>query len=307
MLTFDGGGSHGEGRPDGTYCSGTPALRVMSIRACMLFDQNLGAALVQRRARCARKAGRGTRAQQIRGGVTRQQSVRRRVGESGERLTVREARNCAPRSAPRSSPPSLFDEEARWRCGIGVHPACATPADNPRGLLPARTTCAHMSAATGALHCLLLAALEAGILGLRIVSLDVPQRVSVGREALLKCAYDLEGDLLYSVKWYKDDIEFFRYVPSDRPPGQYFEVNGIRVDMLRSVNGSVFIRGMDAASEGTYKCEVSADAPSFQTIFAEKMIRVDSGSSSQLRTSGVAWALVATIGCLTSLLRWHAT
>ncbi|KAL3210908.1 hypothetical protein MRX96_036802 [Rhipicephalus microplus] len=127
-----------------------------------------------------------------------------------------------------------------------------------------------------------------GILGLRIVSLDVPQRVSVGREALLKCAYDLEGDLLYSVKWYKDDIEFFRYVPSDRPPGQYFEVNGIRVD-------------------GTYKCEVSADAPSFQTIFAEKMIRVDSGSSSQLRTSGVAWALVATIGCLTSLLRWHAT
>nr|XP_037278991.1 uncharacterized protein LOC119172102 [Rhipicephalus microplus] len=164
-----------------------------------------------------------------------------------------------------------------------------------------------MSAATGALHCLLLAALEAGILGLRIVSLDVPTRVSVGREALLKCAYDLEGDLLYSVKWYKDDIEFFRYVPSDRPPGQYFEVNGIRVDMLRSVNGSVFIRGMDAASEGTYKCEVSADAPSFQTIFAEKMIRVDSGSSSQLRTSGVAWALVATIGCLTSLLRWHAT
>ncbi|KAH9369226.1 hypothetical protein HPB48_016941 [Haemaphysalis longicornis] len=45
--------------------------------------------------------------------------------------------------------------------------------------------------------------------------------------------------------------------------------------MVRSVNGSVFIRGMDAASEGTYKCEVSADAPSFQTIFAEKMIRVD--------------------------------
>ncbi|XP_075549200.1 uncharacterized protein LOC142582938 [Dermacentor variabilis] len=164
-----------------------------------------------------------------------------------------------------------------------------------------------MSAATGALHCLLLAALEAGILGLRIVSLDVPQRVSVGREALLKCAYDLEGDLLYSVKWYKDDIEFFRYVPSDRPPGQYFEVNGIRVDMIRSVNGSVFIRGMDAASEGTYKCEVSADAPSFQTIFAEKMIRVDSGSPSQLRTSGLAWTLVVTVACLTSSLRWRAT
>ncbi|KAH7945337.1 hypothetical protein HPB49_009778 [Dermacentor silvarum] len=77
--------------------------------------------------------------------------------------------------------------------------------------------------------------------------------------------------------------------------------------MIRSVNGSVFIRGMDAASEGTYKCEVSADAPSFQTIFAEKMIRVDSGSPSHLRTSGLAWTLVATVACLTSLLRWHAT
>lgn len=84
------------------------------------------------------------------------------------------------------------------------------------------------------LHYLLLTTLEAGVLGLRIVSLDVPQRVSVGREVLLKCAYDLEGDLLYSVKWYKDDIEFFRYVPSDRPPGQYFEVNGIRVDVSLS-------------------------------------------------------------------------
>lgn len=72
------------------------------------------------------------------------------------------------------------------------------------------------------------------------MSLDVPQRVSVGREVLLKCAYDLEGDLLYSVKWYKDDIEFFRYVPSDRPPGQYFEVHGIRVDVSRSLSASSF-------------------------------------------------------------------
>ncbi|XP_029832632.3 uncharacterized protein LOC8030802 [Ixodes scapularis] len=158
-----------------------------------------------------------------------------------------------------------------------------------------------MSVSAAALHYLLLAALEAGVFGLRIVSLDVPQRVSVGREVLLKCAYDLEGDLLYSVKWYKDDIEFFRYVPSDRPPGQYFEVHGIRVDMVRSVNGSVFIRGMDAASEGSYKCEVSADAPSFQTIFAEKMIRVDSAATTSLRCSG--WTSVMTGLSLLLLVR----
>ncbi|XP_064469312.1 uncharacterized protein LOC135383972 isoform X2 [Ornithodoros turicata] len=138
-----------------------------------------------------------------------------------------------------------------------------------------------------------------GILGIRILSLDVPQKVSVGREAQLKCAYDLEGDLLYSVKWYKDDIEFFRYVPSDRPPGQYFQVNGIRVDMLRSHNGSVVIRGMDATSEGSYKCEVSADAPSFRTIFAEKMIRV---SGARATFSGDSCQRLLLVVCLAILV-----
>ncbi|CAN7984438.1 unnamed protein product [Ixodes hexagonus] len=78
--------------------------------------------------------------------------------------------------------------------------------------------------------------------------------------------------------------------------------------MVRSVNGSVFIRGMDAASEGSYKCEVSADAPSFQTIFAEKMIRVDSAATPSLRCSGCTCALAA-LSCLllVCVLRHPAT
>lgn len=123
------------------------------------------------------------------------------------------------------------------------------------------------------------AVLDSGARCIRILSLEVPQTVVVGTEAQLRCAYDLEGDLLYSVKWYRDDVEFFRFVPSDRPPGQFFPVDGIKVDLQRSNNGTVHIRDVDSLTGGNYKCEVSADAPSFKTMFVEKLIRIDSSCS----------------------------
>ncbi|XP_064469317.1 uncharacterized protein LOC135383975 isoform X2 [Ornithodoros turicata] len=140
-----------------------------------------------------------------------------------------------------------------------------------------------------------LAVLESGVQSIRILSLEVPQSVVVGREARLKCAYDLEGDILYSVKWYRDDVEFFRYVPSDRPPGQFFPVDGIKVDLQRSNNGTVYIRDVDTLTGGNYKCEVSADAPSFKTMFMEKLIRIDSSSG------GVSLPTLATVLLLGSL------
>ena len=35
----------------------------------------------------------------------------------------------------------------------------------------------------------------------------------VGQELSLSCAYDLEDDVLYSLKWYRGDTEFYRYLP----------------------------------------------------------------------------------------------
>jgi hypothetical protein len=43
----------------------------------------------------------------------------------------------------------------------------------------------------------------------------VPTHPRLGHPAKLFCGYDmLGGDALYTLKWYKDDIEFFRYSPS---------------------------------------------------------------------------------------------
>ena len=61
--------------------------------------------------------------------------------------------------------------------------------------------------------------------------IDVPPHRVVGEKAKLICKFDMEGDILYSVKWYKDDLEFYRFVPNDRPKLQVFPQKGIHVDV----------------------------------------------------------------------------
>ncbi|XP_031624952.1 uncharacterized protein LOC116341796 [Contarinia nasturtii] len=39
-----------------------------------------------------------------------------------------------------------------------------------------------------------------------------------------------DEETLYSVKWYKDNEEFYRYVPKANPPQQSYRVDGVRVD-----------------------------------------------------------------------------
>jgi len=56
------------------------------------------------------------------------------------------------------------------------------------------------------------------------------------QNARLECHFDLEGEALYSVKWYKDGNEFFRYVPRDQPPAQLFPLPGVTVDVSTDGN-----------------------------------------------------------------------
>ncbi|CAL1288156.1 unnamed protein product [Larinioides sclopetarius] len=44
--------------------------------------------------------------------------------------------------------------------------------------------------------------------------------------------------------------------------------------MVRSANGTVYMQDTDVTTTGTYKCEVSADAPSFQTVSAQQRLIV---------------------------------
>lgn len=83
----------------------------------------------------------------------------------------------------------------------------------------------------------------------------VPAYELHGNFAMLECQYELnnsdnrhsksskyhfpydsneqsdEGETLYSVKWYKDNEEFYRYVPKANPTQHSYKVDGIKVDV----------------------------------------------------------------------------
>ncbi|XP_022237894.1 uncharacterized protein LOC106478571 [Limulus polyphemus] len=110
--------------------------------------------------------------------------------------------------------------------------------------------------------------------GLRLQIVEVPTAVRRGDPIWLNCTYNLETDDLYSVKWYKNNVEFYRYLPSDDPPAQKYDLVGVYVELSKSYQGNVYLSSSDMNTEGTYRCEVSAEAPSFQTERAERELQI---------------------------------
>ncbi|XP_045581611.2 cell adhesion molecule 2 [Procambarus clarkii] len=104
-----------------------------------------------------------------------------------------------------------------------------------------------------------------GCQGLRVKKVVVPHHEIKGKGVELECQYDLEDDQLYSLKWYKGIKEFFRYVPADTPPIQVFDLPGVHVDMGKSSDRKVTLKEVSLKTSGKYKCEVSAESPSFHT------------------------------------------
>ncbi|MPD05682.1 hypothetical protein E2C01_101440 [Portunus trituberculatus] len=70
---------------------------------------------------------------------------------------------------------------------------------------------------------------------------EVPLHVPRGESTTLRCEFDLQGERLYSVKWYKGGREFFRHVPNEQPKKQVYEVTGVNVDVSTCQNLSFFV------------------------------------------------------------------
>ncbi|CAB3235852.1 unnamed protein product [Arctia plantaginis] len=109
---------------------------------------------------------------------------------------------------------------------------------------------------------------------LRIVGISVPNLKQRGESATLTCDYDLEGGKLYSVKWYRDNEEFYRFMPRLRPPQHAHKLDGVKVDLEKSTARRVHLRDLTLKSRGLYRCEVSEEAPSFHSAQAEAFIEV---------------------------------
>lgn len=96
------------------------------------------------------------------------------------------------------------------------------------------------------------------------MKLNVPIAVRVGHSVTLGCDYEL-GTSLYSVKWYRNEEEFYRYVPKEAPAIKVFSVKGLDVDVSLSNAHNVTLRTVGSPMFGHFQCEVSEDAPTFHT------------------------------------------
>ncbi|KAF4521236.1 hypothetical protein B566_EDAN005447 [Ephemera danica] len=76
---------------------------------------------------------------------------------------------------------------------------------------------------------------------LKDVRIVVPADVRQGDDAVLQCLFDLEGDSLYSVKWYKGQNEFYRFTPREEPSMKVFPLHGLKVDRLLFVMFVLFV------------------------------------------------------------------
>lgn len=73
------------------------------------------------------------------------------------------------------------------------------------------------------------------------VTTKVPKEAEMGKWVNLECTWKLSGNSntsLYSVKWYKDEYEFFSYMPDNEPANKMkaHPVNGVVVDVSFSFN-----------------------------------------------------------------------
>ncbi|XP_063917226.1 uncharacterized protein LOC135132935 isoform X2 [Zophobas morio] len=89
------------------------------------------------------------------------------------------------------------------------------------------------------------------------------------KDMKLHCRFDMGGEELYAVKWYKDDHEFFRYTPAATVTITQFPVIGVHVDKHSSKcmpdGCDLLLKELSRPqSSGAYRCEVSTEAPAFR-------------------------------------------
>ncbi|CAL1280184.1 unnamed protein product [Larinioides sclopetarius] len=109
---------------------------------------------------------------------------------------------------------------------------------------------------------------------LKINMFHIPTPVVAGESVMLKCKYELGNETLYSVKWYKNMGEFFRYVPASDPPFKTFRQIGIDVDISKSDKNTVYLRELSMDSFGNYTCQVSTDKPYFRCVQSTRHLEV---------------------------------
>ncbi|XP_068084009.1 uncharacterized protein [Anabrus simplex] len=96
----------------------------------------------------------------------------------------------------------------------------------------------------------------------------IPPVVDIRQNVTLTCRFDVGEERLYSVKWYKDGAEFYRFMPDNYPPCRSLPVVGITLlNDTRCNMENVTLTRLTFNSSGRYRCEISTEAPNFKTVY----------------------------------------
>lgn len=80
--------------------------------------------------------------------------------------------------------------------------------------------------------------------GFKITEVSIPKYTDLRRTVQMSCKFDITRGKLYSVKWYKDEFEFFRYMPDNKNHIQTFPVPGVYLDVSYPLHDNKNIRLM---------------------------------------------------------------
>ncbi|XP_042236868.1 uncharacterized protein LOC121876053 [Homarus americanus] len=84
----------------------------------------------------------------------------------------------------------------------------------------------------------------------------------------LECDYVVQQHAtLYSLKWYKDNSQFYQYIPSSEHPHAVFSVKGLFKNQVVHDHEGRRVVVVDVGLEATdvYRCELVAEGPPFHT------------------------------------------
>ena len=73
------------------------------------------------------------------------------------------------------------------------------------------------------------------------VRVRIPKYQTRGSDARLVCLYSLEGDILYSLKWYKGEQLFYQFIPEHQNQKTIFSIEGIEIDVSNLMQACVNI------------------------------------------------------------------
>ncbi|KAK4299131.1 hypothetical protein Pmani_028573 [Petrolisthes manimaculis] len=102
--------------------------------------------------------------------------------------------------------------------------------------------------------------------GVRVSRVSVPEPAAiVGEAATLRCHFTTPNDTFFSVRWYKDERQFYSFVPDRIPVKRTHYLPGLFVQVPESDEHVVQLRRVEVDNEGAYSCEVIGDKPFFKS------------------------------------------